>query len=57
MMLRAAFITKESSGPLGLYADDWWQMLVSYSFDTASSDLCNSTADFIKKLCCERTNF
>ena len=39
MALRAASITKGGSGPSGLNANDWRQMLTSNSFDTASSDL------------------
>ena len=56
MVLRAASITKGGSGPSGLYADGWRQILTSTSFGIASTDLRKSVADFIKKLCSKRIN-
>ena len=50
MVLRAASITKSSSGPSGLDPDYWMQMLTSSSFCKTSSDLRKWIADFIKNL-------
>ena len=56
IVLKAASITKGDSGPSGLYADGWRQILTSTSFGIASSDQCKSVPDFMKKLCCKRIN-
>ena len=56
MVLIAAAITKGGSNQSALDADGWRRMLTSISFGTASSDLCKSIADFIKKLWIKKIN-
>ena len=50
LILKAAIITKDGSGPSGLDADGWKKILTSRSFGTASSDLRKTFALFIKRL-------
>ena len=56
MIMRAASVTKSDSSPSDLDVDGWRQLLTSNSFCTASSDLCKSVMDFIKKLCNKKIN-
>ena len=47
-ILEAAMLTKGGSGPSGLHDDKWRKILTSRSFRTASSELLNIFAPFVK---------
>ena len=53
LILKAAMLTKEGSGPSGLDADGWRRMLTSREFGTSSTDLRKTFAQLIKRLCIE----
>ena len=53
LILTAAMLTKEASGPSGLDADGWRKTLTSRSFGTASSELCKAFTLLVKRLCLE----
>ena len=53
LILKAAMLTKGGSGPTDLDADSWRKTLTSLSFGTASSELRETFALFVKRLCLE----
>ena len=54
LILKAAMLTKEGSGPSVLDANGRRKILTSRSFGTESSDLCKTFALFVKRLCLEK---
>ena len=48
---KAAVKTQGGSGPSGMDADSWKQILTSKQFGKSSIDLCKAFAEVIKKIC------
>ena len=53
MVLKAAKITQEGSGPSGIDTDSWRRNLVSRDYRDAGNDLRKAIALLIKKICIE----
>ena len=56
-MRKAAIRTKGQSGPSGLDTIRWRRMLISKVFESWTSDLHIASADLIKHICINETEF